>query len=495
MGNLDLIKNLNARRRTIVADGGDSFIKAQHDAGKKTARERLALLFDEGSFVEIDVFFGSSDALCEGIVSGYGSIEDRLVYAYAQDYSILNGAIGEIHAKKIYRVMDMALATGAPLIGLIDSGGARIDEGMDVLMAIGNIITKNAEISGVVPQISAVMGPCSGSLSMVAQNSDFVFATKSASMFMNGPQVIFGVTGKEPDLGAEANAEKVGSIQFLCEDDVSLIQSIRNLISYLPSNNLEEAPSYIVTDDINRTSENFNALSGTSFDIRQVISEFADDGQFIEIAKVFAKNIVTCFARLNGYTTGIIANQPIENDGLIDNDATNKAARFIRFCNCFGIPLVTLTDTPGFAISEEQEYGGLAKNAAKLVFAYAEATVPKVNVVLNRGYGSAYLAMSTSADIRLGWPTAKISPMIPEGAAVMIYNDDIAAADDPIKKRQEKINEYIETKVSPYIAAAKGYLDDIIEPSTTRQRIISALDMLATKRKSNVAKVFGNIPI
>lgn len=495
MKDLELLNNLKERKQIIQAGGGEAFINAQHNAGKKTARERMSMLFDIGSFIEIYAFFGNMGVPCEGVVSGYGSIDGRLVYAYAQDYSILNGAIGEIHAKKICRIMDLALQNGAPIISLIDSGGVRIEEGLNSLIGLGKIMAKTAELSGVVPQISAIMGPCSGGLAIAAQSSDFVFATKAATMFINGPQIIYGETGEEADLSAEKIAEITGSIQFVSDDETSLIQSIRSLVFYLPSNNLEDAPSSVVTDDLNRSNEKLTTLAGTSFNVLTTITDIADNNRFIEVSNMFAKNIITGFARINGYSIGIVANQPIENDGLLDNKAANKAARFIRFCNCFSIPLVTLIDTPGFTVSKDQEYGSLARNSAKLSFAYAEATVPKVNLIMNRAYGSAFLAMSSSADFTLAWHTAKISPMLPDGAAVMLYMDEISTSPEPIKARAEKTEQYIKTVASPYNAASYGFINDIIEPDSTRQRIISALDMLASKRQIKPAKAFGNIPM
>ncbi len=482
MSSLDLISNLRSKRQSIET------------GGNKNARERLALLFDQGGFVEIDAFFGSADAPSEGVVCGYGSVDGRLVYAYAQDSGVLNGAIGEVHANKICRLMDMAAKNGAPVISLIDCGGVRVDAGAAALAALSKIITKTVELSGVVLQISVIMGPCGGGNAIAAQSTDFVFATEKAVMFLNGSQVILGAEGKEPDLSAKTIAEKAGTIDFVYSDDNSCIEGVKKLLSYLPSNNLEDAPSVAPTDEINRLSENLTALSDSLSDVKLVIKEIADNAEFFEVAQTHAANIVTGFIRLDGYTVGVVANQSTA-DSVLDTKAAVKAAGFVRFCDCFDIPLVTFIDVAGFAASSSEEYWGIAKNMSKLAFAYADASVPKVNLIMNKAYTSAYSIMGNNADITLAWPTAVIAPMNPEGAAVMLYNDEISASANPVAERAAMTEKYIQTDASPYAAASNGYIDDIIEPDSTRPRLISALDSLASKRDNKLSKVFGNIPM
>lgn len=516
MGTIDKLNQLQERRAAIAAGGGEEKIKKQHDAGKLTARERILALMDEGSFVEVDAYvehrcneFGMDkvSAPGEGVVAGYGTVDGRLVYVYAQDFTVIGGSLGEMHAKKICKVMDMALKMGAPIIGMNDSGGARIQEGINALAGFGEIFHRNTKCSGVIPQISVIMGPCAGGAVYSPALTDFVFMVEGTSqMFITGPQVIKTVTGEDVTLeelgGAGAQAEKSGVAHFTAANDEECIKQIRRLLSYLPSNNLEGAPSDVPTDEINRLSDKLTAIvpddPNKAYDMKAVIAEIADNGDFMEVMPRYAKNIIVGFAKMNGQTVGIVANQPAHMAGSLDVDAADKAARFIRFCDSFNIALITLTDVPGYLPGVSQEHSGIIRHGAKLLYAYSEATVPKINVIVRKAYGGAYIAMSSKhlgADAVMAWPTAEIAVMGPEGAANIIFKDDIKASSDPAATRQEKIKEYRDKLANPYEAAKYGYVDDIIEPDSTRPRIIAALEMLASKRESAPAKKHGNIPM
>lgn len=512
----DKLSDLQARRQVIEQGGGAQKIEKQHSSGKLTARERLALLMDEGSFVEIDAFvthrcqefdMPNTKAPAEGVVTGYGTVDGRLVYAYAQDFTVIGGSLGEMHAKKICKVMDMALKMGAPIVGMNDSGGARIQEGLDALSGFGEIFYRNTISSGVIPQISVIMGPCAGGAVYSPAITDFVFMVENTSqMFITGPQVIKSVTGEDVTSeelgGAAAHSEKSGVAHFKAKDDRECIAMVRALIGFLPDNNLSVCPAYTTQDDINRVSEKLNTIvpedGNKAYDVLEVIAELVDDGEFMEIQRDFAKNIVIGFARMNGSTVGIVANQPKFMAGSLDVDSSDKAARFVRFCDCFNIPIVTLTDVPGYLPGVTQEHEGIIRHGAKLLFAYSEATVPKINVIMRKAYGGAYIAMSSKhlgADMVFAWPTAEIAVMGPEGAANIIFRKDIANSDDPVATRAEKIAEYRNKFANPYEAAKRGYVDDVIEPDSTRPRIISALEMLSSKRDSRPSKKHGNLPV
>jgi len=516
MGTIDKLNQLQNQRAVIAQGGGEEKIKKQHDAKKLTARERILALMDEGSFVEIDAFvkhrcteFGMDEveAPGEGVVTGYGTVDGRLTYVYAQDFTVIGGSLGEMHAKKICKVMDMAIKMGAPIIGMNDSGGARIQEGINALAGFGDIFYRNTKASGVIPQISVIMGPCAGGAVYSPALTDFVFMVENTSqMFITGPQVIKAVTGEEVTLeelgGANAQAEKSGVAHFTSASDEECIQKIRKLLSYLPSNNLEEAPFDAPTDEINRLSEKLTSIvpddANKAYDVKEVIREVVDNADFFEIMEKFAKNIVIGFAKMNGQTIGVVANQPAQKAGALDVDASDKAARFIRFCDCFNIPLVTFTDIPGYLPGVSQEHNGIIRHGAKLLYAYSEATVPKINVITRKAYGGAYIAMSSKhlgADMVMAWPTAEIAVMGPDGAANIIFKDEIKNSADPITTRQEKIAEYRDKLANPYEAAKYGYVDDIIEPDSTRPRIIAALEMLASKREAVPSKKHGNIPV
>lgn len=516
MGTVDKLTELQYRRSVIENGGGEAKIKKQHDSGKLTARERILKLLDEGSFMEVDAFvthrcseFGMDkvEAPGEGVVTGYGTVDGRLVFVYAQDFTVIGGSLGEMHAKKICKVMDMAAKMGAPIIGMNDSGGARIQEGVDALSGFGEIFFRNTRNSGVVPQISVIMGPCAGGAVYSPAITDFIFMVdKTSQMFITGPQVIKSVTGEEvtaADLGGSTvHASKSGVAHFTAANDEECIEKIRRLLSFLPSNNLETAPEEIPTDDINRISEKLTSIvpdeANKAYDMKEVIAEIVDNGDFLEVQESFAKNIIIGFARMNGRVVGIVANQPKFMAGSLDINSSDKAARFIRFCDSFNIPLVTLTDVPGYFPGVEQEQGGIIRHGAKLLYAYSEATVPKINVIIRKAYGGAYIAMSSKhvgADAVFAWPTAEIAVMGPDGAANIIFKKDIAASSDPIATRQEKIQEYRDKFASPFEAAKRGYVDDVIEPDSTRPRIIAALEMLAGKRDSLPAKKHGNFPV
>ena len=516
MGTVDKLTELQYRRSQIEKGGGEAKIKKQHEANKLTARERICKLLDEGSFVEIDAFvthrcadFGMDcvEAPGEGVVTGYGTVDGRLTYVYAQDFTVIGGSLGEMHAKKICKVMDMAAKMGAPIIGMNDSGGARIQEGIDALSGFGEIFFRNTRNSGVIPQISVIMGPCAGGAVYSPAITDFIFMVdKTAQMFITGPQVIKSVTGEDvtaDDLGgSKVHAEKSGVAHFTAASDEECIAQIRKLLSFLPSNNLEGTPVSEVTDEINRVSEALTTIvpdePTKAYDVKNVITQIADNGDFLEVQKDFAQNIVVGFVKMNGISVGIVANQPKVMAGSLDIDSSDKAARFIRFCDSFNIPLVTLTDVPGYFPGVDQEQGGIIRHGAKLLYAYREATVPKINVILRKAYGGAYIAMSSKhvgADMVMAWPTAEIAVMGPEGAANIIFKKDIANSADPINTRAEKIQEYRNRFASPYVAAARGYVDDVIEPDSTRPRIIAALEMLASKREARPAKKHGNLPV
>lgn len=516
MGTVDKLTELQYRRSQIEKGGGEAKIKKQHDANKLTARERINLLLDEGSFVEIDAFvthrcseFGMDcvEAPGEGVVTGYGTVDGRLTYVYAQDFTVIGGSLGEMHAKKICKVMDMAAKMGAPIIGMNDSGGARIQEGIDSLAGFGEIFVRNTRNSGVIPQISVIMGPCAGGAVYSPAITDFIFMVeKTSQMFITGPQVIKSVTGEDvtsEDLGgASVHSEKSGVAHFKASSDEECIAQIKKLLSFLPSNNLEGAPMTEATDAINRLSETLTTIvpdePTKAYNVKDVITQIVDNGDFMEVQSDFAKNIVIGFARFNGIAVGMVANQSNVMAGSLDINSSDKAARFIRFCDSFNIPVVTLTDTPGYFPGVEQEQGGIIRHGAKLLYAYSEATVPKINVILRKAYGGAYIAMSskhTGTDVVLAWPTAEIAVMGPEGAANIIFKNDIAQSSDPMTTRAEKIQEYKNKFASPYVAAARGYVDDVIEPDSTRPRIIAALEMLMSKRDSLPAKKHGNLPV
>ncbi len=515
---MNKLEQLREKKEKLLLGGGEKRIEAQHAKGKLTARERLDILFDKDSFVEMDVFvkhrcnnFGmdEKEMPSDGVVTGYGQVEGRLVFAFAQDFTVSGGSLGEYHAEKIVKIQNMALKMGAPVVGLQDSGGARVEEGVAALSGFGKIFYNNTISSGVIPQISVIMGPCAGGAVYSPAITDYVFMVdKTSQMFITGPEVIKTVTGEvvtaEQLGGAMTHNSISGVAHFIGKDDAETLMMVRELLSYMPSNNMETAPVYACNDDVNRIIPELNEIipdnPNKAYDMYEVIAKIADDGKYFDVMPHFAKNMITCYIRLDGATVGVIANQPKVGAGCLDIDASDKAARFIRRCDAFNIPLLTLEDVPGFLPGTGQEYGGIIRHGAKMLYAYCEATVPKVTVVLRKAYGGAYIGMCNKelgADMVMAWPTAQIAVMGAAGAVNIISSvkKEIKEADDPDALRAEKIAEYEEKFNNPYVAAGLGYVDDVIEPATTRQRIISALDMLSTKRESLPAKKHGNIPL
>jgi len=510
------IEELIESKNKISLGGGEKRIEKQHKSSKFTARERINLLLDEGSFVEIDAFvkhrctnfeMEKVEAEADGVVTGYGTVDGRLIFVYAQDFTVLGGSLGEMHAAKICKVQDMAIKMGAPIVGFNDSGGARIQEGVDALSGYGNIFYRNTLASGVVPQISVIVGPCAGGAVYSPALTDFIFMVENTGMmFITGPQVIKSVNGEEvsqEELGGAVTHNKISGVaHFIDSNEEDCIQRIKRLLSYLPSNNLEEPPIIEADDNINRVEERLNEIipenPNKSYDMKEIINILADKGEFFEVQPYYAQNMITGYIRLNGMTVGVIGNQPKVLAGCIDVNASDKAGRFIRTCDAFNIPLLNLVDVPGFLPGTEQEYGGIIRHGAKMLYAYSEATVPKVTLIIRKAYGGAYLAMCSKdlgADQVFAWPNAEIAVMGPEGAANIIFKKEIEGSEDPVEFRKEKIAEYKDTVNNPYIAASRGYVDDVIVPSTTRPRLISAFDMLRSKREERPAKKHGNIPL
>lgn len=510
------LDDLRQRREAIIAGGGAKRIAKQHESGKLTARERLDLLFDENTFVELDAYvkhrctnFGMEkvDAPAEGVVCGYGKVDGRLVYAYSQDFTVVGGSLGEMHANKICKTLDNAMKMGAPVVGLNDSGGARIQEAVDALSGYGKIFFKNTMASGVIPQITAIMGPCAGGAVYSPALTDFVFMVdKTSQMFITGPQVIKTVTGEEvtaEELGGAMTHNSVSGVsQFMAANDEECIAEIRRLLSFLPSNNMEVAPEYDCAFDVNAIDEALNSLipenPNKPYNMFDVITAIVDGGDYMEYLPHFAKNIITCFARINGKTVGIIANQPSVLAGCLDVNTSDKSARFIRTCDAFNIPLLNIVDVPGFLPGAQQELGGIIRHGAKMLYAYSEATVPKVSLIVRKAYGGAYLAMCSKdlgADLVLAWPSAEIAVMGPQGAANIIFRNEISESADPVATRAKVIEDYTSEFATPYKAAERGFVDDVIEPAATRPRLVDAFDMLSSKRESRPTKKHGNVPL
>ncbi|RQD70422.1 MAG: methylmalonyl-CoA carboxyltransferase [Tindallia sp. MSAO_Bac2] len=510
------LEEMQQSKSKIQQGGGEKKIASQHEKGKLTARERLNLLFDENSFVELDAFvkhrcvnFGMEkiEAPGEGVVTGYGQVDGRLVYAYAQDFTVVGGSLGEMHAKKICKVQDLALKMGAPIVGLNDSGGARIQEGVDALSGYGNIFYRNTISSGVIPQITAIMGPCAGGAVYSPALTDFVFMVdKTSQMFITGPQVIKTVTGEDVSSealgGAMTHNRTSGVAHFKSANDEACIQEIRRLLSFLPSNNQETPPAFETSDDLNRIIPELDTMvpenPNKPYDMKDIIAAIADEGDFMEVAQYYATNMITGYIRINGQTVGVIANQPKVLAGCLDINASDKAGRFIRTCDCFNIPVLNLVDVPGFLPGTSQEYGGIIRHGAKMLYAYSEATVPKITLIVRKAYGGAYIGMCNKelgADLVIAWPSAEIAVMGPEGAANIIFRKEISESDNPQETRAELIDNYKREFATPYKAAERGYVDDVIEPSATRPRLIDALNMLASKRETRPPKKHGNLPV
>ena len=510
------IRELKEKEGQIKQMGGAKAVEKQRASGKLTARERLDLFFDPGTFRETDIFvthrcvnFGMEkvEIPADGVVTGFGKVNGRPVFAFAQDFTSRAGSLGEMHSKKICKVMDLALKAGVPFVGFNDSGGARIQEGVDSLSAYGQIFYRNAIASGVIPQISAIMGPTAGGAVYSPAMTDFIFMVKNTSyMFITGPDVIKSVTGEEITFealgGAMAHNTKSGVAHFACESDSDAIDQIKRLLSYLPNNNMEDPPLLPTGDPAGREAPELDVIipdsAGQSYDMHDVIRSIVDDGEFFEPHAHFAGNMVVALARLGGRAVGIIANNPSVLAGCLDCDAADKATRFIRFCDAFNIPLLTIADVPGYLPGSDQEWQGIIRHGAKLLWCYSEATVPKITLVTRKDYGGSYLAMCSQdlgADMVIAWPTAEIAVMGAGGAANVIFRKEIKAAADPVAKRAEIIDNYENLLYNPYIAASRGFVDQVITPSQTRPRLIEALEILSTKRETLPAKKHGNIPV
>jgi acetyl-CoA carboxylase carboxyltransferase component len=496
--------------------GSPAAIERQHQRGKLTARERLDLLLDPGSFVELDMLarhrahgFGIENTrpLTDGVITGWGTIDGRKVFVFSQDFTVFGGALGEVFAEKIHKVMDLAESVGAPVIGLNDGAGARIQEGVVSLASYGGIFLRNVKASGVVPQISVVLGPCAGGAVYSPAMTDFVFMTKGTShMFITGPDVVKTVTGEDVTQeelgGAMTHASKSGVATFVYDDEEACLQQVRYLMSFLPSNNLEDPPFYEPDDDPDRRCEGILDLipdaPNKPYDMKKVIAEVVDDGDFLEVQPYWAMNIICGFGRINGHAVGIVGNQPQVLAGCLDIDASEKAGRFVRTCDAFNIPLVTFVDVPGFLPGTDQEYGGIIRHGAKLLYAYCESTVPRVQIITRKGYGGAYVVMnskSIGADLAFAWPSGEIAVMGPQGAVNIIFRKEIEAAADTEARRGELIAEYTERFANPYSAAERGYVDDVIDPRDTRRVLVRALEMLRSKKEKLPQRKHGNVPL
>ncbi len=516
MDTIERLEYLKKLRAEAKLGGGQKRIDKLHSLGRMTARERIDLLLDKGSFEEFDMFkthrctdFGMDTQKFpgDGVVTGHGTIDGRIVYLFAQDFTVLGGSLSETFAEKICKIMDLALKNGAPVIGLNDSGGARIQEGIESLAGYTDIFLRNVMSSGVIPQISAIFGPCAGGAVYSPALTDFVAMVKNNSyMFLTGPKVVKSVTHEDVTVeelgGADMHSSRSGVSDFAAETGADAIAFIRKLVSFLPQNNMEDPPVIPCSDPVERTTEELNTIIPTNpneaYDMKEVILHTVDNSDFFEIKEDFAPNLVVGFARYNGRSVGIVANQPAHYSGVLDIDSSIKGARFVRFCDCFNIPVVTFVDVPGFLPGTAQEYGGVIRNGAKILYAYAEATIPKVTVITRKAYGGAYCVMSSKhlrGDINYAWPTAEIAVMGAKGAVEVLYGKQARAQEDPAAFLQEREKEYADTVANPYVAAQRGYIDDIIEPARTRLRIIRALKTVENKRDTNPMKKHGNIPL
>jgi acetyl-CoA/propionyl-CoA carboxylase carboxyl transferase subunit len=512
----DRIEELREKRERALLGGGEDRIESQHAKGKLTARERIDYFLDDGTFTEFDQFrthrnhkFGMEEKQLpgDGVVTGYGEVNGRKTFVFAHDFTVFGGSLGEVMAEKICKVMDKAMDVGAPIVGLNDSAGARIQEGVRSLAGFTEIFHRNEQASGVVPQVSSIMGPCAGGAVYSPAITDFVFMVKDTShMFITGPDVIETVTGEEVTFeelgGAVTHASKTGVAHRAFEDEETALDNIRHLLSYLPQNNVEDPPRVDPWDDPDRSADELTDVVPDEpkkpYDMIDVIDTVVDEGSFFEIHGQWARNIVVGFGRLDGHSVGVVANQPRSNAGTLTVDASMKASRFVRFCDAFNVPIVTFVDVPGYMPGTEQEHRGIIRHGAKLLYAYSEATVPLLTVITRKAYGGAYCVMASKhlgADVNYAWPTSELAVMGPEGAVNILYSDELAAADDPDARRADLVAEYREEFANPYTAADRGFIDDVIEPQETRTRLVDDLHMLKTKRTSNPEKKHGNIPI
>jgi len=511
------IAQLREQKSKARLGGGEKRIEVQHSKGKMTARERIEKLVDANSFEEFDMFvehrcvdFGMDKKpkyAGDGVVTGSATIDGKLVFIFAQDFTVTGGSLSKTHSEKICKIMDMAMTMGAPIIGINDSGGARVQEGVDALAGYAEIFLRNVQASGVIPQISVIMGPCAGGAVYSPAITDFIFMNKATSyMFVTGPKVVKTVLNEDITTealgGSVMHATKSGVSQFISENENETIEQIKKLLSFLPSNNMENPPHVPNNDPVDRWCEDLTSVlpdnPNKPYDMIEIIESIVDNNDFFEVARSYAKNIIVGFARMNGHSVGIIANQPKVLAGVLDINASVKSARFVRFCDAFNIPLVVLEDVPGFLPGSSQEWNGIIRHGAKLLYAFAEATVPKITVILRKAYGGAYCVMnsrSMGADIVYSWPSAEIAVMGPEGAVEIVFRKEVEKAEDKKAMTKQKEDEYRQKFANPYIAAKKAYIDDVIEPASTRFRIIRSLEMLATKRKNNPPKKHGNIPL
>ena len=507
------IAQLEERRREALQPGSEASIQRQHDRGKMLARERIEYLLDEGSFHELDMLARHRNPaiperpLTDGVITGWGTIDGRKVFVFSQDFTLFGGALGEVFAEKIHKVMDLALKVGAPLIGINDGAGARIQEGVTSLDSYGGIFYRNVLSSGVIPQISVIMGPCAGGAVYRPAMTDFVFMVEDTSyMFITGPDVVKTVTGEDVTQqelgGASTHATKSGVCQFTSADDKACLDDVRYLLSFLPSNNLEEPPAYVTGDDPERRCEELWDLIPASpnqpYDMKSIIASVVDDGDFFEYAPRWAPNIVCGFARLDGRPVGVVGNQPMHLAGVLDIESAEKAARFVRTCDAFNIPLLTFVDVPGFLPGADQEYGGIIRHGAKLLYAYCEATVPRIQIVMRKAYGGAYVVMdskSIGSDLAFAWPSAELAVMGPQGAVEIVYRKEILASADPDARKAELVEEYTEKFANPYQAAERGYVDDVIDPAETRRKVIAGFDLLRSKREELPKRKHGNLPL
>ena len=511
----DRIDDLRRRKDEAINAGPERAVERQHEKGKLLARERIDYLLDPGSFHELDMLVRhrahesgiEERPYTDGVITGWGTIDGRKVFLFAQDFTVFGGALGEVFAEKIHKVMDLSLSVGAPLIGLNDGAGARIQEGVVGLDGYGGIFWRNVQASGVVPQISVILGPCAGGAVYSPAMTDFIFMVREKShMFITGPDVVKTVTGEEVTLeelgGASSHSTKSGVATFVGEDEKQVLDEVKTLLSYLPSNNLSEVPSFDTRDDRDRLCPELNTLlpesSNQPYEMREIIQTVVDDGEFLEYHSSWAVNIVCGFSRLNGRSVGVVGNQPMRFAGVLDIQASEKAARFVRTCDAFNIPLITFVDVPGFLPGVDQEYGGIIRHGAKLLYAYCEATVPRIQVITRKAYGGAYVVMdskSVGSDLSLAWPTAELAVMGPQGAVEIIYRRELQEEKNPDLKRNELVEDYLERFANPYVAAERGFVDDVIDPAETRKRLIDGLEMLASKRSETPRRKHGNIPL
>ncbi len=510
------LADLAERRRQALNAGSEKAVKRQHDKGKMTARERIDYLMDEGSFTELDMLarhradgmgLEENRPYTDGVITGFGTIDGRKVCVFSQDFTVFGGALGEVFAEKIHKVMDLAQNLGVPIIGLADGAGARIQEGVVALNSYGGIFRRNALSSGVIPQISVILGPCAGGAVYSPAMTDFIFMVDQTShMFITGPDVVKTVTGEDVTLeelgGAMAHAAKSGACHFVAPDEKSCLDDVKYLLSFLPANNMEEPPRIACDDDLERLcpelSEMIPASPNQPYDMRVVIRDVVDDGEYFEVHSAFAPSITVGFARVGGRPVGIVANQPMVLAGVLDIESSQKGARFVRMCDAFNVPIVTFVDVPGFLPGTDQEYGGIIRHGAKLLYAFCEATVPRLSIITRKAYGGAYVVMnskSIGADLSYAWPTAELAVMGPQGAVEIVYRSELSTHENPTERRQELINEYSERYSNPYIAAERGYIDDVIDPAETRKILTRSLEMISTKREELPKRKHGNMPL